>query len=73
MSTNKELLSKGIKKLVWALPMVFIGPTLIHFAFINKLQPSYYFILGIGICICIGAMYFMFSGLKTMVQSLFND
>ena len=73
MSTNKELLSKGIKKLVWALPMVFIGPTLIHFAFINKLQPSFYLFLGLGICICIGAMYFMFSGLKTMVQSLFND
>ena len=73
MPTNKELLFKGIKKLAWALPFLFIGPTLIHFAFINKLQPSYYFILGIGISTCLGAMFFMFLGLKTIVNSLFND
>jgi len=73
MSTNKELLSKGIKKLAWALPLLFIGPTLIHFAFINKLQPSYCLILGIGISACLGAVFFMFLGLKTMVRSLFND
>ncbi|WP_338408364.1 DUF6095 family protein [uncultured Flavobacterium sp.] len=73
MSTNKELLSKGIKKLAWALPLLFIGPTLIHFAFINKLQPSYYFILGIGITACLGAIILMFLGFQTMVRSLFND
>jgi hypothetical protein len=73
MATNKELFTKGIKYLAWALPLLFIGPTLIHFAFINKLQPSYYFILGIGITFCLGAMFLMFLGLKTMVSSLFND
>ena len=73
MATNKELLTKGIKKLAWAIPLLFIGPTLIHFAFINKSQSVFYFILGLGIIICLSAMFFMFMGLKIMVQSFFND
>ena len=73
MATNKELLTKGIKKLAWAIPLLFIGPTLIHFAFINKSQSAFYFILGLGIIICLSAMFFMFMGLKIMVQSFFND
>jgi hypothetical protein len=36
MGTNKELLSKGIKYLGGALPLLFIGPS-IYNAFINKL------------------------------------
>ena len=73
MATNKELLAKGIKKLACAVPLLFIGPTLIHFAFINKSQPIYYLILGSGIITCFGAMFFMFMGLKIMVASFFND
>ena len=73
MVTNKELLTKGIKKLAWAIPLLFIGPTLIHFAFINKTQSVFYFILGLGIIISLSAMFFMFMGLKIMVQSFFND
>jgi hypothetical protein len=34
MGTNKELLSKGIK--YGALPLLFIGPSIIYNAFINK-------------------------------------
>lgn len=73
MSTNKELLSKGIKKLAWALPLLFIGPGLIHNAFINKQNDWHYVVLGIGIVTCGGAVYLMFLGLKIMMQSLFND
>ncbi len=73
MATNKELLSKGIKKLAWALPALFIGPTIIHFAFINKLQPTYYIILGLGIALCITGIIMIFLGIKTMMKSLFND
>jgi len=73
MATNKELLSKGIKKLAWALPLLFIGPSLIHNAFINKQNVWHYLVLGIGIITCVGGVYLMFKGLKTMTQSLFND
>ncbi|TRX22157.1 hypothetical protein FNW25_04385 [Flavobacterium franklandianum] len=73
MSTNKELLSKSIKYLAWALPLLFIGPSLIYNAFINKQNVWHYLVLGIGITVCIGAVYLMFLGLKTMMRSLFND
>ncbi|MGG7034746.1 MAG: DUF6095 family protein [Flavobacterium sp.] len=71
--TNRELLNKGIKYLAWALPALFIGPTLIHFAFINKKQPLFPLIIGIGIVICITGVVLSFKGIKTMVKGLFND
>jgi hypothetical protein len=73
MATNKELLSKGIKYLAWALPMLFIGPTLIYNAFINKQNAWHYLVLAIGIAVCGGAVYLMVLGLKTMIKALFND
>jgi hypothetical protein len=73
MSTNKELLSKGVKYLAWALPLLFIGPSLIYNAFINKENAWHYLVLGIGIMICLGSVYLIVLGLKTMMRSLFND
>ena len=73
MSTNKELLSKGIKKLAWALPLLFIGPSLIYNAFINKQNDWHYLVLAVGIATCLSAVYLMFSGLQTLMRSLFND
>lgn len=72
MKTDKDLLNKGIRFLTIALPCLFIGPTIIHFGFINKLQPTFYLILGIGIAICITAMVLMFLGLNTIMKSLFG-
>ena len=73
MPTNKLLLNKGIKRFAWALPAFFVGPTIIHFAFINKLQPVFYLILIVGIAICIAAMVLVFLGLKFIMKALFND
>ena len=73
MATNKELLSKSIKYLAWSLPLLFIGPSLIYNAFINKQNVWHYLVLGIGIITCLGAVYLMVLGLKTMMRSLFND
>lgn len=73
MATNKELLSKGIKYLAWALPLLFIGPSLIYNAFINKQNGWHYLVLAFGIVICVGSVYLIFLGLKTMMRSLFND
>ena len=73
MPTNKLLLNKGIKRFAFALPALFIGPAVIHFGFINKLQPAYYLILGIGILLCLTGMALIFFGLKTIIKSLFND
>lgn len=73
MTTSKEILSKGIKLMSWTLPCLFIGPTIIHFALINKKQPVFWMILTLGIAICITAMILLFLGLKTIVKSLFGN
>ena len=73
MSTSKELLSKAIKYLAGALPLLFIGPSLIYNAFMNKENGWHYLVLAIGIITCISAVFLMFVGLKTIMRSLFND
>jgi hypothetical protein len=73
MSTNKTLLSKGIKQLAGSLPLLFIGPSVIHNAFMNKQNLWHFLVLAFGILICLLAVYLLFLGLKTLTQSLFND
>lgn len=72
MATNKEVLNQGIKYLAWALPLLFIGPTIIYNAFINKGNVWHYLVLAIGIAVCFFAMYFMFKGLNTIMKSIFG-
>ncbi len=73
MATNNELLSKGIKYLTGSLPLLFMGPTVIYNAFINKQNVWHYFVLAVGIILCVAAVYLMFKGLQIITKSLFND
>lgn len=72
MADNKKLLDKGIKYMLWALPLMFLGPSVIYNAFINKQNVWHYLILGIGIILCLLAVYCMFKGIKTLTDVLFN-
>lgn len=72
MPTNRKILSKGISYMSWALPALFIGPAIIHFAFINKLQTIYWLILSIGILVCLTGMALVFLGIKTIIKSMFD-
>jgi hypothetical protein len=70
---NKEHLAKGIKYLTGALPLMFIGPTVIYNAFMNQHTNWHYLVLGIGIVACVASIYLMFVGLKTIMKGIFND
>ena len=70
---NKVLLAKGIKYLSGALPLMFIGPTVIYNAFMNQHTNWHYIVLGIGIAACVASMYLMFTGLKIIMKGIFND
>lgn len=72
MATNKKILTKGISYMSWALPALFIGPAVVHFAFINKQQPVYWLILSIGILICLAGIVLVFMGINTIIKSLFD-
>ena len=73
MATNKELLSKGIRYLFGALPLMFIGPSVIYNAFVNKNNVWHYLVLALGIAICFGAVFLMFKGVQTIVKSMFDN
>ena len=72
MATNKEVLNKGIVFMACSLPLIFIGPVVIHFAFINKLQPTFWLILALGIIMCVGGVLLAVKGLLKIVNSLFK-
>jgi hypothetical protein len=72
MADNKKLLDKGIKYMLFALPLMFLGPSVIYNAFINKQNVWHYLVLGVGVILCLLAVYFMFKGIKTLTDVLFN-
>ncbi|MFN3969002.1 DUF6095 family protein [Flavobacterium sp.] len=73
MSVNKTLLDKGIKFMLYALPLMFIGPSVIYNAFINKQNIWHWLVLAIGIFLSGLAVYFMFKGIKTLTDALFQN
>ena len=70
---NKEHLAKGVKYLSGALPLMFIGPSVIYNAFMNQHTNWHYLVLAIGIIACLASMYLMFVGLKIIMKGIFND
>lgn len=72
MKTPPPIVNKGIRMLMWALPLFFIGPSLIYNAFQNKENGWHYLVLAIGIVFCLFAMYLAFRGIATMVNGLFE-
>jgi len=73
MATNKELLAKGVRYLFGALPLMFIGPSIVYNAFMNKHTNWHYLILIIGCALCITAVGLAFKGIKTMTDAVFHD
>lgn len=72
MSAKKEQLGKGIRLLFGALPLMFIGPSVIYNAFMNKHTNWHYLVLAIGCILCILAVFLAFKGIKTLTDALFD-
>ena len=72
MSAKKEQLGKGIRMLFGALPLMFIGPSVIYNAFMNKHTNWHYLVLAIGCILCILAVFLAFKGIKTLTDALFD-
>ena len=70
--TNKTLLVKGLKILLGTVFLMFTGPTLTYIALSNQSKLLFIPLLIIGIMCCLLAIYFMFKGIMTIVDSLFK-
>lgn len=73
MRTNKELLAKGIKIMGGTVFLLVLAPIILNSSFKNQDHPMFFPVLGIGIICFIGAIYFGFKGIKTLMKALFND
>ncbi|MBZ9651749.1 DUF6095 family protein [Psychroflexus montanilacus] len=71
--TNKDTLAKGVKFLAGALPLIFIGPSIVFSAFNNQDKPLYWPILILGIMLSMAAIYLIFKGIMTLLKALFDE
>ena len=69
---NRKILDKGIKNLLIALPLLFIGPSIIYNAWINKQNIWHYLVLAIGMLLSFLAVYFLFKGVQKLTDSIFE-
>ncbi|NMH26834.1 DUF6095 family protein [Flavobacterium silvaticum] len=73
MADEKHGMNRGGKFLAFALPLYFIGPSVIYNAFQNQQTAWHYLVLVIGILFCAGAIYFTFRGLNLVVKAQFDS
>lgn len=66
------ILKKGIKKLLIALPLLFLGPYLITLSFLNKDNYSFYIFFLLGLGVAVTAVYFAFGGINTITTAFFG-
>lgn len=69
-STDKEVLQKGITRLMIAIPFIFLGPVLIYIG-AGSDHPIIFLMPGIAFCIL--AVFLMFSGINTILDSMFKS
>ena len=70
--TDKTLLIKGVKTLVFSLLSLFMGPILLSIAFKNPEKPLYIPILIVGCLISAFAIFLLFKGIRIIMNSMFK-
>ena len=70
---NKPLLQSGLKKMSFFLVFCFIGPVIVHQAFKNQNHPLYFPVLILGFLFLIIALYYGFSGIKSLVNAILGE
>ncbi|NJX16400.1 DUF6095 family protein [Tamlana crocina] len=71
--TDKVVLFKGIKILIFAVMSLFIGPILLTFAFSQPENSLYIPLLIVGCLICAMAVFLIFKGIKIIMSSMFKN
>jgi hypothetical protein len=70
--TDKVMLFKGIKTLIFAALSLFMGPVLLSFAFSKPDEPLYIPLLIVGCLVCAFAVFLIFKGIKLIMNSIFK-
>lgn len=70
--TDKKLLVKGLKTLLIAALLMFVGPSLSYIILGNQEKQSFLLLIIISIIICLAGIYLAFIALKNITDSLFK-
>ena len=73
MRTDKQLLLKGIKYLIYTLGLMFLAPVVLYQAFKNQDHPFYIPVLIIGLLLAIAAVGMGFYSIKVFMNALFGN
>ncbi|UCD61038.1 MAG: hypothetical protein JSV59_00215 [Flavobacteriaceae bacterium] len=72
MKTNKELLIKGVKYLVYTLVLMFTAPVVLFQAFKNTEHSFYIPVLIVGFILAIAAIIMGFYSIKVLMAGIFT-
>ena len=70
--TDKTVLLKGLKQMSVCLVLMFIGPSIFRVAVINDTKSLYIPLLILAILVCIAAIFFLYKGINTILDSIFK-
>jgi hypothetical protein len=70
--TDKGILTKGIRLMAICVLLMFTGPFMLHVAFSNQEKPLYIPLLILAIILCGMAIFFLFKGINTILDSIFK-
>ena len=73
MPTDKDMLIKGAKRLLFTVLLMFSGPTVLYQAFKNQEHPWFIPVLIFGCLLALGAIAMGFWGIRTLVNALFQE
>ncbi len=71
--TDKKQLGKGVRTLMGSLLPSVIGPTVLYNAFMNKSHDLFWVVFSIGVIIMLLAIFLIFKGIRTMINSIFDE
>lgn len=71
--TDKEVLVKGIKIMLLTAILMFLGPTLFYIGMSNKEKALFIPIMIVASIVLVLALYFMYKGLQTIMNSMFGN
>lgn len=72
MRTDKELLAKGAKYLIYTVALMFTAPLVLYQAFKNEDNPLFWPVLIVGCILAVAAISMGFYSMKVLMDALFN-
>ena len=72
MRTDKKLLLKGVKFLMYTIGLMFLAPLVLYQAFKNQDHPFFLPVLIIGLVFAVGAISMGFYSIKILMDAVFG-